>query len=425
MKKSHILLFSVMSTISNVFRSYSYSDESLPHSTENFKEWTTMSARPTKHSTTTKRCDGHFDVLILGAGLAGLGAATALSKSQNNGTKCTYLVLEAQDEAGGRVKTCKLVVVDSYAHNGRITNNFKPNDSHLIDAGAQWLHGRHNQLYAVCERNRLLSAEQSEEGLGSFLYERGHQIDGYLVKKVDFFIGQLLSECEQFARDPTGDSAPSSVGHFLRERFGRFIDGLENADDKRCAHDLFEWHVRFQMIDNSCLTLDQLSAKYWGKYSFNGESCQAHYNFRNGFHTVVDCLIDELSNATAICCNKQVIGIEIHNNRTELNNNDTDKMSNICVNCSDGSVYTANHVLVTFSLGVLKAQHKKLFHPNLPAFMQTTIDSIGFETINKVFLEFDTQWWLDLDGIQFVFHQNNEEVIICCAFHLDLMAVMI
>lgn len=73
-----------------------------------------------------------------------------------------------------------------------------------------------------------------------------------------------------------------------------------------------------------------------------------------------------------------------------------------------GSLYTANHVIVTFSLGVLKKLHKILFKPNLPSPIDLAIDSVGFETINKIFLEFDTPWWNDLDGIQFVFNHNNE-----------------
>lgn len=351
----------------------------------------------------------HVDVLILGGGLAGLGAATILSKSFYKGKRCTYLLLEAQDRAGGRIQTCKLRKC-SHLQNGQITKHCKTNvknNSHQIDAGAQWLHGRHNQLYAMSERNRLLAAEQSEEGLGSFLYEHGKQIDPYLVKKVDFYIGQVLSECEQFARYSVMSVAPKSVGHFLRERFQEFVDQMENIDDKKYARDLFEWHVRFQIIDNSCLTLDQLSAKYWGKYSFNGESCQAHYNFKNGFSSIVDCLIDGL-NSDSIGYNKQVIAVKIHDNRAAPNNNDDRKMANVSVSCSDGSVYTANHVLVTFSLGVLKKQHKLLFHPNLPEFMQSAIECIGFETINKIFLEFDTQWWTDLDGIQFIFDHNEE-----------------
>lgn len=86
------------------------------------------------------------------------------------------------------------------------------------------------------------------------------------------------------------------------------------------------------------------------------------------------------------------------------------KIPNIIIKCSDGSTYSAKHIIVTFSLGILKRQHKSLFYPNLPAPIYTAIESIGFGTINKIFLEFTTPWWNDLDGIQFVFN-HIEEVI--------------
>lgn len=37
------------------------------------------------------------------------------------------------------------------------------------------------------------------------------------------------------------------------------------------------------------------------------------------------------------------------------------------IKTSDGSDYTADYVIFTPSLGVLKANHKSLFEPNLPA----------------------------------------------------------
>lgn len=65
----------------------------------------------------------------------------------------------------------------------------------------------------------------------------------------------------------------------------------------------------------------------------------------------------------------------------------------VTVKCSDGSVYRADHVIVTASVGVLKANYKEMFTPQLPRVKSNAIEGIGFGKVQKVFLEFDEPWW--------------------------------
>lgn len=359
----------------------------------------------------------HVDVLILGAGLAGLGAATAIRRANVEweaiNKKRSFLILEAQARAGGRVNTVEMI---DYLQKRRIIDNAiecnakqNYNEMNMVDSGAQWLHGKFNFLHELSEKYDLLSDEQSEEGLGAFLYEDGVEIDPFMVKKIDFVVGKILGECEAFAHENGIDAVrnapyPKSVEHFMRERFQQFQKTIECPNERKIASDLFEWHIRFQMIDNSCMTLNDVSAKHWGKYSFNGESCQAHYNFRNGFGAIVNKLIDELDE-NCVLFKKEIVQVAV--------NGDDSRRPRISVKCADQSVYTANHVLVTFSLGVLKANYMKMFQPKLPTSVERAINSIGFETINKLFLQFETAWWGDLDGIQLVFKNDDSNVSLC------------
>lgn len=43
-----------------------------------------------------------------------------------------------------------------------------------------------------------------------------------------------------------------------------------------------------------------------------------------------------------------------------------ENMNKVAVECSDGSVYIADHVIVTVSLGVLKDRGQSIFQPALP-----------------------------------------------------------
>lgn len=342
------------------------------------------------------------DVLILGAGLAGLGAAIKL---QQSGLK--FLLLEGQSKAGGRVNTMQML---NHSNASADTTATKSSQT-IIDCGAQWLHGKYNYLHDLAERHNLLISEQSEEGLGTYLRDDGFRFDDFFVKKIDFAIGQILEDCEKYARENVDDHYPKSVNSFLMENFARVLDAIECGEKRELAKQLLDWHVRFQVIDNSCLTLDHVSARSWGKYSYNGESCQAHYNFRHGFSSAANALVQELG-VDSFLFRKEIV--EIMANPSE---------PRISVKCSDDSVYMANHVIVTFSLGILKENLDRMFRPALPKRVRQTIRDIGFETINKLFLQFDEPWWGDMDGIQLVFKNANYKVhmvtVICFFFFLS------
>ena len=87
------------------------------------------------------------------------------------------------------------------------------------------------------------------------------------------------------------------------------------------------------------------------------------------------------------------------------------KDEKILVQCSDGSKYTANNVLCTFSLGVLKSNLKTMFLPKLPKPQEDAIMSIGFGIINKIFLHFDEKWWKeDWKGLQLLWKDKLSDV---------------
>lgn len=65
----------------------------------------------------------------------------------------------------------------------------------------------------------------------------------------------------------------------------------------------------------------------------------------------------------------------------------------VTVTCKDGSKYAADHVIVTVSLGILKARHGTLFTPRLPDNKVKAIQNIGWGNLEKIFLEFETPFW--------------------------------
>ena len=59
-----------------------------------------------------------------------------------------------------------------------------------------------------------------------------------------------------------------------------------------------------------------------------------------------------------------------------------------------------DHVVVTVSAGVLKAEHMHLFHPQLPTRKLRAIEDVGFDTVDKVVFVFPEKFWDDEEYIQ-------------------------
>ena len=55
--------------------------------------------------------------------------------------------------------------------------------------------------------------------------------------------------------------------------------------------------------------------------------------------------------------------------------------------------FEAENVIVTLSLGVLKAKAESLFEPKLPDRTLEAIEKLGFGTVDKIFVEFEETWW--------------------------------
>lgn len=298
--------------------------------------------------------------------MAGLGAACELSDAGIE----DILILEATNQPGGRI-------------NSTLVNG------NVIELGAQWLHGTSNRLHQLAVENGLLLDETSEEGLGIYVRNDGFVFDEFLVRKIDFIVGKILEECEKFVNS-TSDH-PHSVGEYLEEEFRKYLEKCDaGLEFKEMAWELFDWHRRFQIIDNSCSNLEQVSAKDWGKYSCEGSDGQKHMNLRGGYKSLVEVLLKKIPQ-NSVLLETPVLKVDYSNRKIQMK-------------CRGGLTVFTDHVIVTPSIGALK-QNLLQFYPPLPSGIVTTIKSLGFHGIGKVYLEFESRWWR-VDGFQIVWKKN-------------------
>ncbi|XP_018567631.1 spermine oxidase-like isoform X1 [Anoplophora glabripennis] len=318
-------------------------------------------------------------VIIVGAGVSGIAAATKLL--ENGFVNLT--VLEAENKIGGRV--CSVEFGGSF-----------------VDLGGQWVHGeKGNLVYQKVKDLDLLSTSHNTFSDNTYYLSNGSIVDKDITDRL-FAIGMEIIDDKEGAKNGTG-----SVGDYFIKVFYEAVSKEfgHNENVLKIAKLLESWLEKFFFCLNS---------ESWFNISTNGahvfESCEGdqQLNWRDkGYRTILDVLMKKIPDATKqlplddkIFLNKEVSKITWDNNTTNFNG--------VTVNCSDGSTFNADHVIVTTSLGVLKKFHESLFIPELPPYKINSIEGIGLGTVNKILLKFPTKWWSnDLKGINLLWTEED------------------
>jgi monoamine oxidase len=152
--------------------------------------------------------NGSQDVIVIGAGMAGLTAARALAEA---GLK--VLVIEAQDRVGGRIWT---------RHIG----------NEAIELGAEFVHGRPPELWALIDEAGIETYERGgaqvcfEDGA---LNDCGHEMEDVFdpLEKLENFAGPDLSFAEYLDHEGVPEeSRASMIG---------YVEGFNAADHREIS----------------------------------------------------------------------------------------------------------------------------------------------------------------------------------------------
>lgn len=326
-----------------------------------------------KMATDVHESKNHTKVLIIGAGIAGVSAAEYLTK---NGFT-DFKILESTSRIGGRIWTLDIDEIQrqpnhphtNYGLNGR------------VEMGANYIHGiERNPIYQIAEENGLLQLRYKDKGLrhkNLFLTESGDEVNARVVKECDFTYGLLIQQCEEFYQ--MGMPTPydvDSVGDYMKMEIEEKLEAYSD-EDRRVRNMIFNQHLRQEAVVSGSNGLEELSLSEFGCYE---ELPGIHYTIPPGFQSVLDILLAKVPDSN-ILLNHVVQTID-----WPQKGDDNQKT---CVTCENGEKFYADHVIVTMSLGVMKAQADKLFRPSLPQEKLDSIQKLGFGVVDKVYLYFD------------------------------------
>lgn len=291
-------------------------------------------------------------VAVVGAGIAGLAAARDLVDA---GVRVT--VIEARGRLGGRIHT---------------DHSF----GMPLDLGASYIHGvEGNPVCTLAQRLGLATAPI--DALSKTLYRaEGRPLsEGLTHQAIEAFAMHLekVTLASQGVVQGPGEHCPSlgerlallgSRGWLANRELvgGEMKDGLAEA--------LFAWLQRWHTTIMG-VSAEGLSAAHWD--DDEGIKGPEHV-FVNGYGELLAPLTRDI----------EVVRAEVR--RIEQ------RSHSVTLTASDGACFTAEHVLVTVPLGVLK-RGVITFEPALPEEKLGAIERLGFGLLNKVFLVFGERFW--------------------------------
>jgi monoamine oxidase len=290
------------------------------------------------------------DVIIIGAGAAGIAAAMELRK-----TSLSFVVLEARNRVGGRACTDH--------------ETFAPTP---VDLGANWIHHYRpeNPIYPYYQEfnvDKQISLTEQKENRLNLDYD-GKLLSPEAIDDAKAICEQIFACLKDFI-DVSKNEEDLSVEQVIKEEYERLVE-LQN-ETKRIV-DSFLADIELYEASN----LAQLSAKQWERVDVN------KINDRwvsSGYGTILEHIADKYS-----------LPIQLNTIVKRINTHDIDRIA--VSTLDDSPPIFCRRIIVTIPLGCLK-RDKITFEPPLPDWKRKAINQMGFGLLNKFILQFSDCFW--------------------------------
>jgi monoamine oxidase len=293
------------------------------------------------------RMRANHDVIVIGAGAAGLTAAAQLASAGHRVT-----ILEARDRIGGRMFTVHDSKCDA-----------------AVELGAEFIHGRPPEIWSLVQRHKLNAKEVTGDG---WCVQQGR------VTTCDFFseVARILGKLS--------DRGPD-------QSFLQFLDDCCRKEGQR-LEEAKKWTTGyvsgFNAADPALVGVHWLLKGMRAEAKIDGDRI---FHVQGGYAALVDILHRQITDA----------GVTVHKNAAVEAVTWRKGSATINVRAKgDARTFTASRALITVPLGVLQArtasQGAIRFHPELPGWKHDAIRNLMMGAVIRVTLRFGERFWESL-----------------------------
>lgn len=295
-------------------------------------------------------------VIVIGAGIAGLAAASELKRKG-----LTVTVLEARGRTGGRINT------------SRVWADIP------VDLGASWIHGTDGNPITDLASELGLETVVTDWESGEVFDVNGDMLSDSDTDAMETALDDLLSALETL-RDEYLDEGKADIS------LGAAIELVLASEDysQEELHRL-AYSVNTEIEQEYATDASEMSLYSWDQgEEFGGDQVV----FPNGYSDIPNSLAEGLD----IHLNQVVKAISVADDGVTVE--------------TEGDSFSADRVIVTVPLGVLKRGDIR-FEPALPDEKLRAIEVLEMGLLNKLYLRFPSAFWTE-DNNTFIGYLGEE-----------------
>lgn len=306
----------------------------------------------------------YHTVIIVGAGIAGLAAASKLKTYGYD-----FVLLEGRDRVGGRIVTDDSLGVP-------------------LDIGASWIHGKVGNPIAHLANIYNIELRKTDDSKSVVVYDTdGKRLGSHKLNELSLLWRHFI----QYTKE---DQKTANAKTTLESSVDEFKQKYKITDDEGFEYEL-SWQIEIDWGDDT----KKLSEKYFDKASYLLPGAQDV--FPKGYIQIVDGLVRDIGEEK-IKKNQKVNKIE-HN---------ADGVTVI----TDKQTLKGKYVICTLPLGVLKnnlANNHIEFSDPLPEEKIEAIKRMGMGIFHKTYFKFQEPFWIndgdkDKDWINYIPEKEDQ-----------------